>query len=230
MRTENRPLSSGTVPCPPFIGQFHWYIIFCDDPEALHTLVEYGLTDQAGYVVGVHISMNDSERRRYPRIIESEKIESHDNFRYAPEAYPDNAKQGTGTRYSYKDIIYSYTEQSQDGGKPYLSSISWAYDDYFITIKPGFRGGADHWDGSTYPEDATDSFVGRLLDSDTAQEAVDQFNAVIRWVNFRDGLVRWLPVIIPALCVAAAGTVYLIIRRKRKKAVGKAAMPEEEIT
>lgn len=210
-----------------FIGQFHTYTMFHDDPESVHTFVEYGLIDQAGYVVGVSITMDDSERL-YPRKKEFEKMDSHDNFRYAPESYPDNAYQGTDTKYSYKDIIYTYSEQSLDGGKPYLSRISWSYNDYYISIKPGFRGGEDRWDGSTYPEDATDTFVGRLLDPDTAQEAVDQFNAAIRWVNFRDGLVRWLPVVIPALCVAAVGTVYLIIRHKRKRAAARFSVQEGE--
>ena len=210
-----------------FIGKFDEYMLHHNEAngiEALHDKASFVLRDSSRRYIHVTVRKRTNDNPLVKDLLEMEtygKLDDCDDLRYAPEFFEDSRS------YLLGDVRYTYLHMRK-GEKPAVLLIQWYYGDYYVRIAPNPIGDIANW--SVYPEEATDTFVGRLLNPETAQGAVNQLNSVIWWVSFRDRLIQWLPVIIPVLCIVAAGTVYLIIRRKRKKAATKATHETEPKT
>jgi len=105
--------------------------------------------------------------------------------------------------YYVGDIRYEY-------GHNGLSAIEWVTKNHHFTLHTGRHALYDLENGS---------FIARLMREDTAEAAVEEFNAHIsRCLALRSFCRHQLPwILVVVVSCATIGTVYLILRRKKKK-------------
>lgn len=158
------------------------------------------------------------------------RMPAQNSFCYAPENGPaqrGNRAQDKNSKiimpidgydkYIFKDILYIYygiDHVQRDGsGKPgELHAVEWTYGKYTVNLCFAH----ENPDLTLYSDAYMDSFIGRLVDSDSAQGAVQQLNQAIFWRRSRVALKKNVPLLICLLCVLSVGTAVLVTGRKKR--------------
>ena len=221
-----------------FLGEFCQYQLarVSDDPKRTHEFSYYTIKDASGYTIGIsfYSRLHDSRLRKNK---DDQPELTSDDLRCWPVELPSNESVDTAFdvfTYTYGNVNYNYERFGEEGK---LHSVEWSNGEYDIRVfsaetkvlerdETGKPVNTLIYSLSEYPKDATDTFIGRLLDSDTAQQAVAQLNRIIWWVGVRTVLLQWWPVIALAICGGCA-VCCLVIRRRRKKTVAVAEATEE---
>jgi len=122
-----------------------------------------------------------------------------------------SGKQGS-CRFELGAITYRYAKDGR------LSTIRWVTQTHIIllTVSDSSKDFADY-------DLEADTFVSKLLNAHTAKKTVKEFNKSIRdslpkKYGWNQCCVYWLPwILVAVVSCATIGTVYLILRRKKKK-------------
>ena len=204
-----------------FIGEYYiyWQAHKFGKPETMHTNQSFGFVDDSGIIRRIDINrvpqpeLDVEKYRKMPDVV---------NYFCVPRPVDvdiDNrffSYTANGMVYRYYLNYYRESEEYKYSENK-LASVTWTYLDCTITVY-------------TWNQEITEDcgFIYDLMVPERAESAKDKFNNAILKAYIGNYLEIWAPVYIPVLCVAAAGTVYLIIRRKRKKAAVKSAVQETE--
>ena len=198
-----------------FLGEYYSYEQnnAINDVSTYHNRQYFGIKDSSGVLRKIAISPIPSgwDTEALPEMPDVE------NYYCVPNIYSNK------TSYTYRvgNVHYSYGIPSRDekplGESANLTAVSWTYGKRMIIVFP-----------TTHEITEDSGFFYDLTDPKKAQSAVNKFNAAMLQAYIGNRLVIWAPVYIPILCVAAAVAVYLVIRRKRKKAAVKSAVQEIE--
>ena len=198
-----------------FLGEYYSYEQnnAINDVSTYHNRQYFGIKDDSDVVRKIEITPIPSgwDTESLPEMPEVE------NYYCVPNLYSNKSS------YAYRvgSVHYSYGIPSRKekplGSSADLTDVSWTFGGRRIIVYPS---------GHEITEDS--GFFYDLIDPKKAQSAVNKFNAAMLQAYIGNRLVIWAPVYIPILCVAAAVAVYLVIRRKRKKAAVKSAVQETE--
>ena len=191
------------------------------DPEAYFRDQIFGFVDASGGTRRIDICRETDGSVPDLKLDQYRQMPEVDNYYCVPA--PANASGdfysycANGMIYRYYLDHYYYSEYKSEYGdrRNHLASVTWTYLDCKITVY-------------TWLAEVTEDsgFFYDLTVPERAEKARDEFNNAILKAYIGNYLEMWWPTYIPVLCVVAAGTVYLIIHRKRKKTASKAAVQE----
>lgn len=193
-----------------FIGEFAG---FWGKDFDIYNYVRYDLKDASGATVTIGLNKLRYEVNNVFTLGQGRPIvpmPDRESFYHPPVDPVENPV--NSVVYLWEDALYLYRSGEIAEDQSPIESICWTYGGYRINVSPG---------GSAYPEEAKDTLMGRLLDPDTAKDAMDQVNQAIAWRQFRVAVKKNAPVLICVGCVVLTGGAALLVRHKKKKQAAK---------